>query len=64
MLTNEEIDAKIAVVQEHFDRVQKTKDEADAELYRLQGEYRALTAMKTPDPATTIEAKPEKATAK
>lgn len=61
-LSKEELDAKIAAVQERFDAVTRDKEAADAELYRLQGEYRVLNGMKeqASDPATTVKAEPRK----
>ncbi len=64
-MTIEQIDTKIAALEVLFSRVQKEKEAADAELYRLQGEYRALNTMKAEleDPATTVKAEPAKAKA-
>ncbi len=74
-MTLEEVEAKLAELQTRFNETSanKTKSEDDlkthdAELYRMQGEFRVLNQIKdllvvaepTNDPAVVIEAKPAK----
>lgn len=61
-----DVDEKLAGVERRFNDLRARKDaltqemqEVDNELYRLQGENRLLLAMKEPDPAMTVEAKPK-----
>jgi len=59
-LTPGELDERIKTVQTRFDQAQADKERIDAELFRLQGEYRVLTEMKeqASDPALVARAEP------
>jgi hypothetical protein len=76
MYSLEEVNTKLAELQTRFNEAQTKKtaakedvDTYDAELYRLQGEFRVLNQMKEvlsqaevakADPALVVEAKPKK----
>ncbi len=59
---------KLADVEQRFNAARARKDaldgelkDIDAELFRLQGEFRALQGVQAPEPALTVEAKPKEA---
>ncbi len=66
MHTPEELSTQIAKIEAQFDDVRTRKDELDHELYRLQGDYRTLTALRDAQhiaplqDALVLEAKPKK----